>query len=92
MYEAGIIVLIATIVVMMKLPTWLLRRLLWAEVIIDILATLSFISIFAGTYSGLMAAVVAGLAFSLVLAVTKKIVGYEKLTLTSMGWRWVMCK
>jgi len=56
------------------------KRVLAYDVVVDIVATLGLMSIFAGTYSGMMAAIVGGLFISVILIVAKRFVSYEKLT------------
>lgn len=80
MYEPGLIALAAALVLMLKLPTHWIRRMLWLDIYVDVAVTAGFIAMLHGTYSGMMAAAVAGLAFSLVLWITKQFIGYEKLT------------
>lgn len=85
MYEAGLIAVATAVVLIFKLPGSLIRRILWLDVAIDIVVTIGFTFMLAGTYSGMMTALVAGLAFSIVLAIAKAFIGYEKLTVD--GWQ-----
>ena len=88
-YEPGIIALIAALIILIKLPRGLLRKLLWMDVPIDILVTASFISLLHGTYSGLMTAIVAGLGFSLIMWIAKQFIGHERLRNTpDRGLHW----
>lgn len=87
MYEAGTIALIAILIVMLKFPTSVLRKLLWIDIPIDILVTATFVSLFAGTYNGMMTALVAGLIFSIVLYILKICIGYESLRITFTPFR-----
>lgn len=75
----GLLTMLALVILMIKLRTDTLRKLLGFEIPLDIAATLLFIYLLAGTYSGMMAAIVAGLGFSLVLMITKKCIGYKQL-------------
>lgn len=77
MFTAGTIALIAVLIIMLKFPASFLRKLLWLDIPIDIGVTALFVTMFAGTYSGMMTALVAGLIFSISLWVLKIIVGYE---------------
>lgn len=80
MYEAGLLSVAAAIVLILKLPRPWLRRLLWLDIPVDIAVTAGFIYMFAGTYSGMMAAIVAGLLFSITLGIAKLFMGYERLS------------
>ena len=79
MYEPGLIALAAALVLLLKLPRHWIRRMLWLDIYVDVLVTAGFIVLLHGTYSGMMAAAVAGLAFSLVLWIAKQFIGYERL-------------
>ncbi len=48
MYEAGIISLIAVLIILLKFPRGLLRKILWLDVPIDIAGTAMFVALFAG--------------------------------------------
>lgn len=89
MYEAGLISLAAALILLIKLPRHWVRRLLWLDLYIDILVTMGFLYALSGTYSGMMAAMVAGLSFSIVLFITKKFIGYERLAIINGRLRWV---
>lgn len=60
-----------------------LRRVLGFGVIVDIVLSALLIWMFAGTYSGMVAALAGGLFISAVLRLTAKIVGREHLTWNS---------
>lgn len=77
MYEAGLISLIAVLIILLKFPRGLLRKILWLDVPIDIAVTAMFVALFAGTYSGMMTAAIAGLIFSLSMWGLKCLVGYD---------------
>lgn len=79
MYEAGLISLFAALVLLIKLPRGLVRKLLWMDIPLDLTVTGFFLLALHGTYSGMMAAMVAGLAFSIVLFIAKKLFGYDRL-------------
>lgn len=75
----GLLTMAALVILILKLRTDTVRKLLGFDIPLDIGATLLFIWMFAGTYSGMMAAIIAGLAFSLTLMGMKLIMGYKKL-------------
>ena len=81
MLSAGLLTAMGIIFLLYKVG---FKRVLGYDVLIDIVATIGLMYIFAGTYSGMMAGIVGGLFVSVVLLVAKKFMGYEKLTC-----RWV---
>lgn len=87
MYEAGLIAVAAALVLLIKIPAHWIRRLLWLDIYLDVLVTMGFASILYGTYSGMTAALVAGLMFSVVLWITKQIMGHERLVFRRQRYR-----
>lgn len=82
MFIAGIISALAFVVVLYKIG---IRKCLGFDLYLDILTTVTLAVIFGGTYSGMMAAIIGGLLFSVILMVLKQVHGYQKFT-----WRgWV---
>lgn len=79
LFTPGFLTMLALVILMIKLRKDTLRKLLGFEIPLDIAATLFFMWLLAGTYSGMMAAIVAGLGFSVVLMLTKKLIGYKEL-------------
>ena len=75
----GFLVAAAFIILLLKLRSDSFRKLLGFDIYLDIIATLTMMWMFQGTYAGMMAAIVGGLAFSIVLIIAKHIVGYKKL-------------
>ena len=61
------------------------KRVLAYDVIVDVVATIGLMYVFAGTYSGMMAAIIGGLFISVVLIIAKQFVSYKKLSC-----RWVL--
>ena len=55
-----------------------IKRLLAFDIPIDIASSALLIVLFAGTFAGMMAAVIGGSIISVVLFITKKFAGYEK--------------
>lgn len=77
----GVISALAVFIILMKLP---LRKILGYDVAVDIAFTIMLAWILSGSFAGMMAALIGGLLLSIVLAVTKKLLGYEKIELN--GW------
>jgi hypothetical protein len=65
-------------IILMKLN---IKKVLNFEVGIDVLFTVGMVAYLAGTFSGVMTGVVAGITLSLLLALSKKIFGVEKINL-----------
>lgn len=80
MFTAGILLVLAFILIMIKLNKTTVKRLLSFDIGIDIVVTATMAWLLAGTYSGMMAAIVGGLLFSVFLYIVKQTMGYEKLT------------
>lgn len=77
MLLAGLLTAVGMLFLLCKVG---LKRVLAYDVFIDIVATIGLMSIFAGTYSGMMAAIIGGLFISVSLIAAKRFVKYEKLT------------
>lgn len=75
----GFITAAAFIILLLKLRNDSFRKLLGFDIYLDIAATATMMVMFAGTYAGMMAALIGGLTFSIALIVAKHIVGYKKL-------------
>jgi len=73
----GLITSIAFVVFILKLPTPVRDKLLGFDLLVDIAATIAMMLAFAGSYSGMAAAVFGGLIFSAILIVLKKFLGYD---------------
>ena len=58
---------------------------------VDIIVSLSLAALFAGTYSGVVVALLAGLFLSAVFEVVRYFFGYKRLVMTSRGlkWKWI---
>ncbi len=80
MLSAGLLTALGILFLLYKVG---FKRVLAYDVIVDIVATLGLMTIFAGTYAGMMAAIVGGLFISVVLIIAKQFVNYKKL---SCGW------
>ena len=77
MLSAGLLTAMGIVFLLYKVGC---NKILGYDVIVDIVATLGLMYIFAGTYSGMMAAIIGGLFISVILIIAKKFVSYEKLT------------
>jgi len=75
----GFIVCAAFFILLLKMRRNLFAKLLGFDIYLDIAATVAMMTMFAGTYAGMMAALVGGLAFSILLIIAKYLMGYKKL-------------
>lgn len=66
---------LAVYVVLLKIG---IRKVLAYEVTVDIIVTVALLVLFSGTLTGIVAATFAGLLFSIIMYVSKLILGYEK--------------
>lgn len=76
MLETGFIVFLGLALIIVKLPRRLMLRALKHDLSIDILVSCLVLLIHWGTFSGVMAATVAGLLTSLMTSGAKKLFGY----------------
>ncbi len=76
MFLTGLAIFLAMLFVFVKLPRRTLLRLLRYDLAIDIVVTLLVLVIHFGTFSGVMAATVAGLMTSLATTGAKRLFGY----------------
>ena len=76
---AGMLSAIGIMLIFAKFKRAWLYRMLGYDYIVDVLFTFGFMVFMADTYSGAMVAIINGICISLVLWVTKNIIGYEKL-------------
>lgn len=75
----GLLTALAILILIMKMKGDTTRKLLGFDIYLDLLVTTIMVIAFAGSYAGMMAAIVGGLTFSLALIALKKIMGYKKL-------------
>lgn len=75
----GFIVCAAFFILLLKMRRNLFAKLLGFDIYLDIGATVAMMYMFSGTYAGMMAALVGGLAFSILLIIAKYLMGYKKL-------------
>jgi len=76
----GLLTALALIILIMKLKHDTIRKVLGFDLYLDVAATLILMWAFAGSYAGMMAAIVGGLTFSIVLIGLKRLLGYKKLS------------
>lgn len=76
MFLTGLAIFLAMLFVFVKLPRRTLLRLLRYDLAIDIFVTLLVLAIHFGTFSGVMAATVAGLMTSLATTGAKRLFGF----------------
>ena len=85
---AGMLSAIGIVLIAAKFSRQWLLRLLGYDYIFDVVITLGFMAFMAGTYSGAMVAIINGICISVVLWVTKNIIGYEKLVFEKDNIHW----
>jgi len=65
------------------------KKVLWLDIPIDIASTALLIAMFAGTFAGMMAAVIGGCIISATLFTMKKLKGYKKPIRKKFGYEWI---
>ena len=78
MLTTGFAVFLGVALLLVKLPRRLMLRALGHDLMIDVAVSLTVLAIHFGTFSGVMAATVAGLFTSLATSGAKRLVGYIK--------------
>lgn len=78
MFITGLAIFLAMLFVFIKLPRRPLLRLLRYDLAIDLFVTLLVLAIHFGTFSGVMAATVAGLMTSIATTGAKRLFGYMR--------------
>lgn len=76
MLETGFLVFLGVALILIKLPRRMMLRALKHDLWIDITVSLLVLLIHFGTFSGVMAATVAGLLTSLMTSAAKRLFGY----------------
>ena len=76
MLITGFAIFLALLLIFIKLPRRTLLRLLRYDLVIDVVITLLVLVVHFGTFSGVMAATVAGLMTSVATTGAKRLVGY----------------
>ena len=78
----GVITAIAFFILILKMNHNTQRLIYGYDIPVDIAATVIMMMLFSGTFSGMLAAMIGGLLFSIMLMVAKKFRGYRKLIVT----------
>ena len=65
------------------------KKVLWLDIPIDIASTILLVAMFAGTFAGMMAAVIGGCVISLTLLTAKRLIGYKKPKWFKYKYEWV---
>jgi presenilin-like A22 family membrane protease len=65
------------------------KKVLWLDIPIDIASTILLVFMFAGTFAGMMAAVIGGCIISAFLWATKRLKGYKKPKWNRFWFQWV---
>ncbi len=92
MIFAGLIAALGLLFLLFKFGV---RRIITYDIPIDIAATVLLMILFAGTFSGMMAAMFGGLVISVTLFVMKQTMSREELQLVKVkkfpyrAWRWI---
>jgi len=74
----GFFTAVGIFILLVKMPTSIRAKLLGIDILLDIGVTLLLMVAFAGTFSGMMAAIIGGINFSVTLIVAKWMLGYAK--------------
>ena len=81
----GFLSAIALVILMSRID---IRKFVGYPVIVDIIGSVLFAVIFAGTLTGMMVAVIAALTFSAIIFLVRLILGYERFDLKSRSWQY----
>ena len=76
MFMTGLMIFLGVTFVLVKLPRRRMLKTLKHDVALDVAVTVAVLVIHFGTFSGVMAATVAGLLMSMATSSMKKLVGY----------------
>lgn len=83
--ESGIIIFVGFLLLFWKLPKWQIAYLLGKPLTVDLVASIAAYILHFGTFTGVMAAAVAGLMTSAMTTIGRKAVGYT----TKIDGRWM---
>lgn len=81
----GFLSAIALVILMSRID---IRKFVGYPVIVDIIGSVLFAVIFAGTLTGMMVAVIAALTFSAIIFLVRLIMGYERFDIKSRSWQY----
>jgi hypothetical protein len=79
----GFLSAIALVVIMARLD---IRKFMGYPVIVDITGSALFCLLFAGTLTGMMVAVIAGLTLSAIVWMIRYVIGFERFNFKSRTW------
>lgn len=85
---AGFLSALGFVLVTAKFSKRILRIMLGYDYIVDTFITIGFMIFMSGTYSGMMMSIISGICISIVLWITKHIMGYEKLVREDGDFVW----
>ena len=74
---SGLVMTAAMLVTLARVVHW--KFILGYATLIDVLATVGLLTLYAGTYSGMMAATMSGLILAVTLSIGRKVFGYSRL-------------
>ena len=74
---SGMVMTAAFLVTLCRVVHW--KLVLGYATVVDVLATLMLLTLYAGTFSGMFAATVAGLVLAITLSFGRKVLGYTKI-------------
>lgn len=78
MFTTGLMIFLGTTLILLKLPRRMMLKALRHDVALDLFVIILVLAIHWGTFSGVMAATIAGLLTSTATSSLKKLVGYIK--------------
>jgi nucleoside permease NupC len=76
MFTTGITIFLGVTLILVKLPRRLMLRLLKHDIVIDVAVSAAVLSLHWGTFSGIMAATLAGLLTSVATTFLKRLFGH----------------
>lgn len=76
MFATGLMIFLGTTLILLKLPRRMMLKALRHDVALDLSVTVLVLAIHWGTFSGVMAATIAGLLTSTATSSLKRLVGY----------------
>lgn len=89
MFIFGTLSAVALFIIILKIPSKLQRRLLGLDIFVDAVATVLLAVAFAGTYTGMAAAIIGGITFSCMMWFAKLLLGYDKMFYYKGKIEWV---
>ena len=74
---SGLVMTAAMLVTLARVVHW--RFILGYATLIDVTATIGLLTLYAGTYSGMMAATISGFVLAVTLTIGRRVFGYSRL-------------